>query len=64
MTEQKVGFYANFTPITDIKKDIEDRIRWETIEIEWMEWDAPWEMEEEELFNPEEYILLMKLLLE
>ena len=42
-----------------LKKDIEDRIRWETIEIEWMEWDAPWEMEEEELFNPEEYILLM-----
>lgn len=42
-----------------IKKDIEDRIRWETIEIECMEWDAALELEEEKLFNPEEDILLM-----
>lgn len=42
-----------------IKEDIEDRIRWETIETEWLEWDAPWEMEEEEPFNPEEYRSLM-----
>lgn len=40
-----------------IKEDIEDRIRWETIETEWLEWDAPWEMEEEEPFNPEEIVL-------
>lgn len=42
-----------------IKEDIEDRIRWETIETEWLEWDAPWEMEEEEPFNPKEYRSLM-----
>lgn len=41
-----------------IKEDIEDRIRWETTETEWLEWDAPWEMEEEP-FNPEEYRSLM-----
>lgn len=41
-----------------IKEDIEDRIRWETIETEWLEWDAPWEMEEE-YFNPKEYQSLM-----
>ncbi len=26
-----------------VKEDIEDRIRWETKEVEWQEWDAPWE---------------------
>lgn len=41
-----------------IKEDIEDRIRWETIETEWLEWDAPWEMEEGP-FNLEEYRRLM-----
>lgn len=41
-----------------IKEDIEDRIRWETIETEWLHWDAPWEIEEEP-FNPEEYRSLM-----
>lgn len=40
-----------------IEEDIEDRIRWETIETEWLEWDAPWEMEED--FSPEEYRSLM-----
>lgn len=34
------------------KSDIDDYIRWNTIEIEWMEWDAPWE---ENDFNIEEY---------
>lgn len=42
-----------------IENDIEDRIRWEMIETEWLEWDAPWEMEEE-YFNPEEYRILME----
>ena len=42
-----------------IENDIEDRIRWETTETEWLEWDAPWEMEEEH-FNPEEYRILMQ----
>ena len=41
-----------------IKEDIEDRIRWEIIETEWLEWDAPWEVEEEP-FNPEEYRSMM-----
>lgn len=41
-----------------IKDDIEDRIRWETVETEWLDWDAPWEIEEEP-FNPGEYRDLM-----
>lgn len=41
-----------------IKEDIEDRIRWETIETEWLEWDAPWEMDEAP-FNPDDYRSLM-----
>lgn len=32
--------------------DIEDRIYWETIEMEWLLWDAPWE---EHKFEPEKY---------
>lgn len=36
-----------------IKKDIEDIIRWETIETEWQLWDAPWESNDG--FNSEEY---------
>lgn len=42
-----------------IKKDIEDRIRWETEETEWLDWDAPWELENGEPFDPEEYRNLM-----
>lgn len=41
-----------------IKEDIADRINWETVDTEWLEWDAPWEMEEES-FNPEKYRSLM-----
>ena len=41
-----------------IEEDIEDRIRWETIETEWLEWDAPWEVEDEP-FNPEKYRIMM-----
>lgn len=26
-----------------IEADIEDRVRWETVETEWLLWDAPWE---------------------
>ncbi len=36
-----------------------ERIKWETIETEWLERDAPREIEEEEPFNPEEYRSLM-----
>lgn len=36
--------------------DIEDEIRWNTVETEWALWDAPWETEEElRNFNPDEY---------
>ncbi len=35
-----------------IKEDIEDVIRWETIETEWQLWDAPWEDND---FNSGEY---------
>lgn len=35
-----------------IKSDIDDYIRWNTVEIEWMEWDAPWEGND---FDAEEY---------
>jgi len=46
-----------------IKSDIDDVIRWETIETEWQLWDAPWE--NDEVFDCEEYqkkcfILLVK----
>jgi len=36
-----------------IKSDIDDVIRWETIETEWQLWDAPWE--NDEVFDCEEY---------
>lgn len=36
-----------------IKEDIEDIIRWETIETEWQLWDTPWENNNE--FNSQEY---------
>ena len=39
-----------------INSDIEDDIRWNTIETEWALWDAPWEMEGViSEFNPEIY---------
>ena len=38
-----------------IHEDIEDMIEWQTIETEWCQWDAPWEMEEEEPFNADAY---------
>lgn len=38
------------------ESDIEDEIRWNTVETQWALWDAPWEMEEEiARFNPEAY---------
>ena len=36
-----------------LETDIDDYIRWNTIETEWLLWDAPWEEDEE--FNREEY---------
>ena len=36
--------------------DIEDHIRWNTVETDWTHWDAPWESEPDLLnFNPEEF---------
>ena len=33
--------------LRDMKaSDIEDYVRWFTVETEWMDWDAPWEWEE------------------
>ena len=38
------------------ESDIEDEIRWNTIETEWALWDAPWEMEEElSRFDPDKF---------
>lgn len=37
------------------ESDIEDSIRWNTRELEWAEWDAPWEAEESDCFDAEEY---------
>lgn len=38
------------------ESDIEDEIRWNTVETEWALWDAPWEMEMELLkFDPEKF---------
>jgi RimJ/RimL family protein N-acetyltransferase len=38
-----------------IEPDIEDFIRWETVETEWQLWDAPWENDETNRFSPEAY---------
>lgn len=38
------------------ESDIDDEIRWNTVETEWALWDAPWEMEVElPKFDPEAY---------
>lgn len=38
------------------ESDIEDDIRWNTVETEWAKWDAPWEMEVElPKFDPDAY---------
>ncbi|HAH96673.1 MAG TPA: hypothetical protein DD782_12325 [Firmicutes bacterium] len=38
-----------------IASDIADQIRWETVETEWQLWDAPWENEGVETFDPDSY---------
>lgn len=36
------------------ERDIDDEIRWNTVQTQWALWDAPWEMEEElRAFDPE-----------
>lgn len=37
------------------ESDIEDIIRWNTVETEWMLWDAPWEHENEDDFDWQQY---------
>jgi len=38
------------------ESDIDDEIRWNTVQTEWALWDAPWETEEElKTFDPEEH---------
>lgn len=40
--------------------DIEHIVRAMTVDTEWQQWDAPWELEEAELFDPERYRELSK----
>ena len=50
MTVEIIGKRLKLRPF--IKSDIDDYVRWNTIETEWMDWDAPWE---ENDFNADEY---------
>lgn len=46
--------YKNVTLRDMRESDIDDEIRWSTMETQWSLWDAPWEMEEELAnFDPE-----------
>ena len=48
--------YKNIILRDMTKEDIEDDIRWNTVETDWAHWDAPWESEPDLLtFDPEEY---------
>lgn len=48
--------YKNIVLRDMTESDIEDEIRWYTVETDWTHWDAPWEMEQEVInFNPEEH---------
>lgn len=48
--------YKNIVLRDMTEADIEDDIRWNTVETEWSLWDAPWEMEEFlQNFNPQKY---------
>lgn len=38
-----------------IESDIENYIRWETVETEWQQWDAPWEYDEGLIFDEEKF---------
>ncbi len=42
-----------------IASDVEDRVRWQTAETEWLSWDAPWENDPRSIFyepfNEEQY---------
>ena len=37
------------------ERDIDDDIRWNTVETDWTDWDAPWENEDMASFDPEKY---------
>lgn len=38
-----------------VESDIDDRTYWETVETEWQLWDAPWEYNEDEVFDSDKY---------
>jgi RimJ/RimL family protein N-acetyltransferase len=38
-----------------VESDIDDRIYWENVETEWQLWDAPWEYNENEVFDSDKY---------
>ncbi len=38
-----------------IEADIDKDIYWETVETEWQLWDAPWEYDEREPFDPDKF---------
>lgn len=47
--------YKNIILRDFVKRDIEDEIRWNTVETQWALWDGPWEMEKKlQEFNEEE----------
>ena len=48
--------YKNIVLRDMTEKDIDDDIRWNTVETDWADWDAPWEALPDLLtFDPEEY---------
>lgn len=48
--------YGNIVLRDEEERDIDDEIRWNTVETQWALWDAPWETEEElAAFDPEQY---------
>ena len=48
--------YKNIVLRDEVIADIEDDIRWNTVETEWSLWDAPWETEEYlRNFDPEKF---------
>ena len=48
--------YRDIVLRDEVEADIEDEIRWNTVETEWALWDGPWEMEKKlPEFDPEQY---------
>ncbi len=48
--------YRDIVLRDEVEADIEDEIRWNTVETAWALWDGPWEMEKQLAeFDPEQY---------